>query len=44
MIHTLYPLLQMTIGFVSLGVLVLPIILASKVDLDKTDQDQTHIP
>jgi len=34
----------MVIGLLSLGVLISPIILASKVDLDKTDQDQTHIP
>jgi hypothetical protein len=44
MTHPLHPLLQMVIGLLSLGVLISPIILASKVDLDKTDQDQTHIP
>jgi hypothetical protein len=44
MTHPLHPLLQVAIGLLSLGVLIWPIVLASKVDLDKTDQDQLRIP
>ena len=43
MTHLLRPLFQVAIGLLSLGVLISPIILASKVNLDKTDPDQTHI-
>jgi len=44
MAHGLHPMMQMMVGFLSLGILLCPIVLAAGVDLDRRDGDAIETP